>query len=171
MSDWCDRVAVLAGPIYARCVYRGRLLGYLIRPGESVKIYEVCVPCGRFGVGGTHAHTNPVTMVLVHSCLYNTKRPAPNWLYTDGAAKQPRRRSGCRIQRPPSCYLLCTETWHGSPPTNQASLWLLFGARCMQTVCLSGRHSHELLADSSKTLPPSCSLLCTGTWHGSPPTN
>ena len=38
-------------------------------------------------------------------------------------------------------------------PTNRASLWLLVGAWRMQTVCLSGQHSHELLANKGCRLP------------------
>ena len=65
-------------------------------------------------------------------------------------------RAACRQQVAAAFLfaLLCTGTWQGSPPTNRASLWLLFGARCMQTVhqVLSGRHSHELLAGNTQAV-------------------
>ena len=53
--------------------------------------------------------------------------------------------SACRQRLPPSTLLLCTESI--ASPTNRASLWLLFGARWMQTVCLSCRHSCDVISE------------------------
>ena len=53
-----------------------------------------------------------------------------------------RSRKGCRL---PLCV---APEPSGMSPTNQAGLWLHFGARLMQSVCLSGRHSQALLVDN-----------------------
>ena len=53
---------------------------------------------------------------------------------------------GCRL---PLCFALDPR----STPTSRASLWVLCGARQMQTVCLSGQHSKELLANQGCHLP------------------
>ena len=54
-------------------------------------------------------------------------------------------------------FLFALHRSRQGPLINRAGLRLLFGARRMQTVCLSGQRSHELLADKRCHHLPLCS--------------
>ena len=78
----------------------------------------------------------------------------PVWPALAGAA--------CQQRLQPSSSLLCTRAVRALQQIDQAcggstiraSLRLRVGAKSMQTVCLSGQHSQELLANKGCRLPP-----------------